>query len=155
MHGETSFRIALVVVILITIAIGIPHRMKAAASGEVISHKEEGLLFAATLRIAGLLLWLSTFAYLVFPASISWASIPLPMGNTVARRDCRHRFYIPVLLDAFESGKEPDRYGGNSQRRSAGDPWPLSLGSPSVLCLCGILDGVRYRANGELAHWHQ
>jgi protein-S-isoprenylcysteine O-methyltransferase Ste14 len=80
MHGETSFRIALVVVILITIAIGIPHRMKAAASGEVISHKEEGLLFAATLRIAGLLLWLSTFAYLVFPASISWASIPLPMG---------------------------------------------------------------------------
>ena len=69
MHDETWFRIALVVVILITMAIGIPHRLKAAASDERISHKEEGYLFAATLRIAGLLLWLSTIAYLLFPAS--------------------------------------------------------------------------------------
>lgn len=80
MYEETGFRIALVIVILITMAIGIPHRLKAAASGERISHKEEGLLFAATLRIAGLLLWISTLAYLVFPASIAWASIQLPIG---------------------------------------------------------------------------
>lgn len=78
MHDETWFRIALVVVILITMAIGIPHRLKAAASDERISHKEEGYLFAATLRTAGLLLWLSTIAYLLFPASVYWASIPIP-----------------------------------------------------------------------------
>ena len=78
MQGETGFRFALVIVILITMAIGIPHRMKAASSGEHISHKEEGYLFAVTLRIAGLLLWISTFAYLLFPAYISWASIPIP-----------------------------------------------------------------------------
>ncbi len=78
MHGETSFQIALVVVILITMAIGIPYRLKAASSGERISHKEEGYLFAATLRIAGLLLWLSTFAYLLYPTSVAWATIPAP-----------------------------------------------------------------------------
>ena len=78
MHGETPFRIALVIVILITMAIGIPYRIKAASSGERISHKEEGYLFAAILRIAGLLLWISTLAYLLFPASVTWASFPVP-----------------------------------------------------------------------------
>lgn len=78
MLGETSFRIALVVVLLITMAIGIPYRLKAASSGERISHKEEGYLFAAILRVAGLLLWLSTFAYLLYPTSVAWASIPIP-----------------------------------------------------------------------------
>jgi len=78
MQSETWFRIALVVVILITMAIGIPHRLKAASSGERISHREEGYLFAAILRLAGLLLWISTFAYLLFPDSIAWASIPVP-----------------------------------------------------------------------------
>ena len=77
MHDEIWFRLALVMVILATMAIGIPHRIKAAASGEHISHKEEGYLFAVTLRVSGLLLWISTFAYLLFPASISWASIPI------------------------------------------------------------------------------
>ncbi len=79
MHDEAWFRLALVIVILITMAIGIPHRMKAASSGERISHKEEGYLFAATLRLSGLLLWISTLAYLLFPTSISWASIPIPL----------------------------------------------------------------------------
>lgn len=78
MLHETWFRLTLVIVILITMAIGIPHRMRAAASGERISHKDEGYLFAATLRFAGLLLWLCTLAYLIFPASIVWASISIP-----------------------------------------------------------------------------
>lgn len=78
MNGETSFRIVLAVVILITMAIGIPHRMKAASSGERILHAEEGYFFAAILRLSGLLLWLSTLGYLVFPSSVGWASIPIP-----------------------------------------------------------------------------
>ena len=78
MQVETWFRIALVVVILITMAIGIPHRLKAASSGERISHEEEGYLFAAILRLAGLLLGISTLAYLLFPASVAWASFPIP-----------------------------------------------------------------------------
>ena len=78
MRDESLFRLALLIVFLITMAIGIPHRIKAAASGERISHKEEGYLFAVTLRVAGLLLWISTLAYLLFPTSISWAAIPIP-----------------------------------------------------------------------------
>jgi protein-S-isoprenylcysteine O-methyltransferase Ste14 len=78
MHDESWFRLALVIVILITMAIGIPHRIKAAASGERISHKEEGYFFAATLRFAGLLLWISTLAYLLYPTSVAWALIPIP-----------------------------------------------------------------------------
>lgn len=78
MQDESWFRLALVIVILISMAIGIPHRLKAAASGERISHKEEGYLFAATLRFAGLLLWISTLAYLLYPTSVAWASVPIP-----------------------------------------------------------------------------
>lgn len=78
MHEDTWFRLALAMVILITMAIGIPHRIKAAASGERISHKEEGYLFAGTLRAAGLFLGIITLAYLLNPATVSWAVIPLP-----------------------------------------------------------------------------
>jgi protein-S-isoprenylcysteine O-methyltransferase Ste14 len=80
MDDEAWFRIALVVVILVTMAIGIPHRLRAASSGERISYKEEGYLFAAILRLTGLLLGISTLAYLVFPTSVGWASIPIPIG---------------------------------------------------------------------------
>ncbi len=79
MHDETWFRLALVMVILATMAIGIPHRIKAASSGERISHKEEGYFFAATLRLTGLLLWINTLAYLLYPTSVAWASIPIPL----------------------------------------------------------------------------
>jgi protein-S-isoprenylcysteine O-methyltransferase Ste14 len=74
---ETPFRIALVVIFLVTMAVGGYHRWQA-ASGERISHKEEGCLFAIVLRLAGLGLWISTFAYLLFPASVRWAAMPLP-----------------------------------------------------------------------------
>jgi protein-S-isoprenylcysteine O-methyltransferase Ste14 len=77
MLSEMPFRLALVVVILLTMSVTVFHRWQA-ASGERISHKEEGYLFAAVLRLAGLCLWISTFAYLLFPAFVRWAAIPLP-----------------------------------------------------------------------------
>ncbi len=78
MISETPFRIALVVVIVLTMAVTVYHRVKA-SSGEKISHKDEGYVFATVLRLAGLLLWISTFGYLLFPASFQWASLPLPI----------------------------------------------------------------------------
>lgn len=77
MPTETPFRISLVVVIALTMAVTIYHRLQA-RSGERISHKEEGYAFAIVLRLAGLCLWISTFGYLLFPASFQWASLPLP-----------------------------------------------------------------------------
>ncbi len=78
MHDDIWFRLALAMVIVITMAIGIPHRIKAAASGERISRKEEGYLLAVTLRVAGLLLGIFTLAHLLYPTSVSWAVKPIP-----------------------------------------------------------------------------
>ena len=77
MPNETPFRIALVIVIVLTMAVTAYHRLQA-RSGEKISHKDEGYLLATVLRLAGLVLWISTLGYLIFPAFFQWASMPLP-----------------------------------------------------------------------------
>lgn len=78
MPSENPFRIALVLVIVLTMAVTVYHRLQAAKSGEKISHKDEGYLFAIVLRLAGLVLWISTFGYLIFPVFFQWAALPLP-----------------------------------------------------------------------------
>jgi protein-S-isoprenylcysteine O-methyltransferase Ste14 len=79
MPSEIPFRIAVFVILAVTMTIGVYHRLQAASSGERISHKEEGYLFALILRLAGLSLWLLVLAYLLYPAAMQWASIPLPV----------------------------------------------------------------------------
>lgn len=78
MPSENPYHVALVVVMLPTIIVTAYYRLQAASSGERISHQEEGMLFAAALRLAGLCLWISTFACLLFPGAVQWAMIPLP-----------------------------------------------------------------------------
>lgn len=78
MPHETPFRIALIVVIVLTMIVTAYHRLRAARSGEKISHREEGYLFAISLRLAGLTLWISTLGYLLFPRYFQFASLPLP-----------------------------------------------------------------------------
>jgi protein-S-isoprenylcysteine O-methyltransferase Ste14 len=78
MHPETPFRMALAVVIVLTMSVTAYYRLQAASSGDKISHKEEGYAFAAVLRLAGLALWVSVFGYLFFPAHFRWAALPLP-----------------------------------------------------------------------------
>ena len=78
MTAETPFRIALVVVATLTLSVTSYHRIQAAVSGERISHREEGYLFAAILRLAGLALLVSTLGYLCYPANFAWAALPLP-----------------------------------------------------------------------------
>jgi len=65
-------------VIVLTMAVTVYHRIQAGRSGEKISHKDEGYLFATILRLAGLGLWIITFGYLIVPAYFQWASMPLP-----------------------------------------------------------------------------
>lgn len=79
MPSENPFRIGLAVVLILTMAVTIYHRLQAASSRERISHKEEGYVFAIVLRVVGLCLWISTFAYLFFPGAVEWAMIPLPV----------------------------------------------------------------------------
>jgi len=62
---------------LVTMSVTIYYRRKA-ATGEKISYREEGYLFAVILRLAGVCLGITTIAYLIAPNSIDWASMPLP-----------------------------------------------------------------------------
>lgn len=78
MEAETPFRIALIVVILLTTVVTAYHRIQAASSKEAISRKEEGHLFAVALRLAGLALFVVTLAYLLAPQSVQWAIFPIP-----------------------------------------------------------------------------
>jgi protein-S-isoprenylcysteine O-methyltransferase Ste14 len=79
MPSETPFRIALVIVIALTMAVTVYHRLQAAKSGEKISRREEGVVFAVVLRLAGVALWIATFGYLFFPMYFQWAMMPLPV----------------------------------------------------------------------------
>ena len=79
MSPENPFRFAVVVVMVLTLAVTAYHRLQAAASGERISRKDEGYLFASVLRLSGMCLFIATLAYVIRPASVHWASFPSPM----------------------------------------------------------------------------
>ncbi len=77
--NDTLFRILAVVIFLTTSSISIYYRRKAdRVSGEKISLKEEGFPLTVTLRLLGLMFWLSVFAYMINPAWMAWSRVPLP-----------------------------------------------------------------------------
>jgi protein-S-isoprenylcysteine O-methyltransferase Ste14 len=78
MPSQDPFRIALVAVIVATMCVTIYYRIQAASSGESISYQDEGYLFAAAARLAGLVVWVAVIGYIVFPAWFDWALMPLP-----------------------------------------------------------------------------
>jgi len=77
MQSEVPFRVALAIVIVLTVAVTLYHRIQAASSREKISRKEEGYFFAIALRLAGLSLFVVTIAYLVSPSLVQWSKIQL------------------------------------------------------------------------------
>lgn len=93
MHSENPFRIALAIVLLMTVAVTAYHRLQAASSKEPISRKEEGILFASALRLAGVSLFAITIIYLLAPAWIAWAMIPIPASIR----------WLGVITGAFSS----------------------------------------------------
>jgi protein-S-isoprenylcysteine O-methyltransferase Ste14 len=78
MPSEVPFRISLLTILVFTMVVGVYHRWQAAKSGDRISRKEEGLLLAVSLRLAGLCVWIGTLAYLINPTCMEWAELPLP-----------------------------------------------------------------------------
>ena len=78
MDSETPFRIAIVAVLFPIFLLGSYHRLQAAKSGEKISHREEGYLFAAMLRLSALVAAVVVSTYLLAPERVAWAHIPLP-----------------------------------------------------------------------------
>ena len=83
MREELPFRIALVVVFAFTTAVTVYYRRRAAASGEKVSRRSEGYLFAITLRSVALALMIATIAYLAYPPAVAWAAMPIPVAVRV------------------------------------------------------------------------
>ena len=77
---DATFRFVMVAVILILLPIGLYHRIRSQATREPLDRRQEGLFILATLRPAGLAFFGGLFAYLIRPASMTWASLPLPVA---------------------------------------------------------------------------
>lgn len=78
MPDETPFRIALLALLIPAAVVGAYHRLQAAATRGKISRREEGYLFAAVLRLSGLATFVAIVTWLVSPATVAWARLPLP-----------------------------------------------------------------------------
>lgn len=77
MTSELPFRVAVVVIFLMSIVVTLYFRVRAASSGEKISRRDEGLLIAVLLRMSGLGLFASTVMWVISPQTLEWAAIPL------------------------------------------------------------------------------
>src|SRR5688572_5091599 len=78
MVDERLYRVILGVLLVGATAVLVPFRVRAARGSEKISHRDEGLVFAAALRLTGLVFWLAVSAFLIRPQWIAAAAIPLP-----------------------------------------------------------------------------
>lgn len=78
MSNDNIFRILTVVIFIIGASISGHFRRKADREGGKVSLAEEGLTITILLRLFGLTLWVSVFAWLLNPAWMNWSRINLP-----------------------------------------------------------------------------
>ncbi len=79
MSKDAPFRPLLLAGFVAVVLIMVRHRI-AAASGEKLDRRQEGLFVLVTLRPIGGLFWLAVIGYLINPASMAWSSLALPPG---------------------------------------------------------------------------
>jgi len=78
MNDDQTFRAVLLVILLVVFPVGIYYRLQSQATREKLDRWQEGLFILATLRPVAGVLALGVIAYLVYPASMVWSSLPLP-----------------------------------------------------------------------------
>ena len=78
MNDNQTFRIALLVFLVIMFPIGVYHRLQSRVAGETLDRRQEGLFILATLRPLGLMHIVGVIAYVIDPSSMAWSSLPLP-----------------------------------------------------------------------------
>lgn len=77
--NENIFRIAAALVLFTGVGISTYFRRKAdRETGERLSRKADGTPLMMTIRIGGLILWLSPIVYLIHPAWMAWSKLGLP-----------------------------------------------------------------------------
>lgn len=80
MSLDATFRPVVIAGFVIILLIALPYRLRSQATGEQLDRTQEGIPMMVTLRLAGLVLWLSVFTFMVDPARMAWAALPLPQS---------------------------------------------------------------------------
>ena len=78
MNHDQTFRAVLIASLLLTLPIGVYHRLKSQSTREKLDRRQEGLFILATLRPVGIALWLGLTAWIINPGWMRWSSVPLP-----------------------------------------------------------------------------
>jgi protein-S-isoprenylcysteine O-methyltransferase Ste14 len=78
MSDDQLFRLILLVGFVLFMPIGIYHRLKS-RTGEKLDRRQEGLFILVTLRLTGVAAMAGMIAYLLNPACLAWAAVPLPV----------------------------------------------------------------------------
>ena len=78
MSDDQLFRLILLAGFVIFMPIGIYHRLKS-RTGEKLDRRQEGLFILITLRLVGVAGMAGLIAYLINPACMAWAAVPLPV----------------------------------------------------------------------------
>lgn len=77
MSDDALFRWLVAAGFVATVAIVLPHRLKA-GTRERLDRRKEGAFILATLRPAGGALWIGMIVYIVSPQSMAWSAVVLP-----------------------------------------------------------------------------
>lgn len=78
MNDDQLFRWVLLAGVALFMPVGIYHRLKARTE-EKLDRRQEGLFILVTLRLAGAAGTAGLIAYLINPACMAWAAVPLPV----------------------------------------------------------------------------
>src|SRR5262245_33576399 len=79
MNHDQTFRLVLILAFVITIPIGVYHRVKSESTHEKLDRWQEGAFILATLRPVGAAFWFAPLACMINPAWLAWSSLTLPV----------------------------------------------------------------------------
>jgi protein-S-isoprenylcysteine O-methyltransferase Ste14 len=77
---DATFRNAVIAAWLVVFPVIAYHRVRSQATRERLDRRQEGWLILLTLRPVGLTFMALAILYMVNPARVAWASVPLPPG---------------------------------------------------------------------------
>ena len=78
MADDQTFRLILVLGMAAFVPVALYHRVRSQSTGESLDRRQEGLFILLTLRPLGLATMGGLMAFVLNPAWMAWASVPLP-----------------------------------------------------------------------------
>ena len=74
---DATFRPFVVAGFVTILLIVLPYRLRSQATGEKLDRTQEGVAMMIALRLAGFVLWVSVTTFMIDPARMAWAAVPL------------------------------------------------------------------------------